>query len=108
MAGQGGLIGTLESIEGDTLTINTIQGPLQATIDQNTAVQMFTEVEASQLNIGVQVTVLGEPGEDGALSARTILISPEGTGGLFGGRGSIDELGRSERPGRGQGARSEP
>lgn len=86
-AGGTGLTGTVESIEGPTLTINTTQGPLQAFIAEDTVIQMFSQVEPEELETGAQVTVLGERREDGVVVARTIVLAPEGIGGLLGGRG---------------------
>ena len=85
--GVAGVTGTIESIEGATLTVNTPQGPLRAVIAEDTVVQMFSQVEPEELETGAQVTVLGERGEDGVVTARTIVIAPEGIGGLFGGGG---------------------
>ena len=89
-ADRGGLTGTIEKIEGSTLTVNTAQGPLQATIGASTAIQRFAEGTLEDLLAGVQVTVTGQRGEDGTVEATSILITPEGVGGLpgtfFGGR----------------------
>ena len=83
-AGRAGLTGTVETIEGNTVTINTSQGPLQATIGGETTIQMFTEGGLEDLTMGLQVTVVGQRGEDGTVAARSILITPEGLGGPFG------------------------
>lgn len=47
--GQGGLIGAIEEISGDTLTVNTPQGPLRATIGPETVIQLFGEGTAEDL-----------------------------------------------------------
>ena len=41
--GGGGLVGTIEKIEGNVLTANTQQGPLIATIGPDSTIQMFAE-----------------------------------------------------------------
>jgi hypothetical protein len=80
----GGLTGPIETIEGSTLTITTSQGPLQATIGADTTIRTFTQGTLEDLRTGLQVTVVGARGEDGTVQARSILITPEGDGGLFG------------------------
>ena len=83
IGGRGGLVG---SIEDNTITVNTLQGAtLQATYGAETTVQMFTEVTLADLEIGMQVIVNGERGEDGTLQAQSVVITPEGAGGFLGG-----------------------
>ena len=82
-AGGGGLSGTIEEIQGNTVTVNTSQGPLQATIGADTTIQMFTEGTLADLQAGLRVTVIGQRGEDGTVEARSILITPEGGDGVF-------------------------
>lgn len=85
--GRGGLSGTIESIEGNILTINTLQGPLLATIGSDTVIQQFAQGTLADLQTGTRVTVTGERGEDGTFEANSILLTPEGTEGFFGGGG---------------------
>ena len=85
-AGRGGLTGTIEEIEGNTVTVNTAQGPLQATVGEETTIQMFTEGTLADLQTGLRVTVIGQRGEDGAVEATSIVVTPEGADGFFGGR----------------------
>ena len=85
LMGRGGLTGAIEAIDGDTLTINTAQGPLQATIADDTTIQRYTESTLSDLLEGVQVTVVGQRAEDGTVEARSVTVIPEGEAGVFGG-----------------------
>ena len=97
-AGGGGLSGTIEEIQGNTVTVNTSQGPLQATIGTDTTIQMFAEGTLTDLRAGLRVTVIGQRGEDGTVEARSILITPEGGDGLFeGGLFSGDPQRRDRR-----------
>ena len=80
-----GLTGTIEGIDGSTVTVNTAQGPLQATVGTDTTIQMFTVGVLEDLLVGVRVTVTGQRGEDGTVQATRILIVPEGENSLFGG-----------------------
>ena len=94
-AGRGGLTGIIEKIEGSTLTVNTAQGPLQATIGADTTIQMFSQGALADMETGIQVTVTGQRAEDGTVEATSILITPEGVGGFpgtfFGGRQQRDQ-----------------
>ena len=102
-AGRGGLNGTVEGIEGNTLTVNTPQGPLQATIGADTTIQVFAEGSVADLQTGVRVIVAGQPGEDGSLQPETIIIVPEGLEGFLGG----GLPGGRRLPGGGQGGDSQ-
>jgi hypothetical protein len=82
---QSGLTGTIEGIEGNTVTVNTSQGPLQVTVGEDTVIQRFAEAASTDLQEGKQITVFGQSGEDGTVEASFILITPEGAGGFFGG-----------------------
>ena len=84
-AGGEGLTGTIENVEGNMLTINTSRGPLGATIREDTTIQVFAEGTLADLEVGFRVTVIGLREEDGTVEARSILIRPEGSDGLFGG-----------------------
>lgn len=90
--GRGRLSGTIESIEGNTITIGTGRGPLQATIGPDTIIQTMVEGTTSDLGTGVQVTVTGQRGDDGTVEARSVLVLLEGAEGLLsaGGRRQRD------------------
>lgn len=81
-----GLTGTIESVDGDVIEVNTPRGPLQATIGENTVVQSFAEGTLADLQVGRRITVIGQRGEDGTTEARTILMIPEGFENLPAGR----------------------
>ena len=91
-AGGDGLTGTIENIEGDVVTVNTLQGPLQAAVGVDTSIQIFAEGTLTDLQTGVRVTVIGERGEGGALIATSVSVLPEGAGGFLG-RGFSDRFG---------------
>ena len=90
----GRLRGTIESIDGNVLTLNTAQGTLHVTISPDTTIQVTTEAAVTDLSNGMTLTVMGERAEDGTFAAATIFSLPEGDqgfgwfgGGGFGGRG---------------------
>ena len=91
----GGLTGAIEKIEGNTLTINTAQGPLLATVTAETTIQQVVEVTIADLLAGMQVTVIGAPGEGGAMVASTILVVSEGQDSILGGLGFFGGPGSS-------------
>ena len=84
-SGGGRLTGTIDGIEGNVVTVNTSQGPLQATVGADTTIPMTVQGTLEDLKPGIQVTVIGQRGEDGTVQAVTIMIVPEG-GNFFGGR----------------------
>ena len=91
LAGGGALAGTVESVEDGKIIVNTPQGPLEAVIGPLTVIQR-TEVSilsVGELGQGLQVQVVGQPGESGVIDAASIFVMPEGAAGFggFGGRG---------------------
>ena len=89
LAGGTGLRGTVESIEGDTVTLNTAQGPLQVAVGPDTTIRTTADIALADLVDGMTLTVTGERGEDGTFQASTIFALPEGAAGSedFGGGG---------------------
>ena len=94
-AGRTGLTGDIEKIEGNTVTVNTPQGPLQATIGEETVITRYTESMLNDLSVGMNVTVTGALDEDGAVEAMSIMVVPEGQAGIFGGRPYMQPGGQS-------------
>ena len=76
--GGGGLNGPIESIEGDTITINTPQGPLQVMLNADTTINNIVEIDASALTVETRISVNGQRNEEGVMEATTITITPEG------------------------------
>ena len=76
--GGRGLNGPIESIEGDTITINTAQGPLQVVFNADTTINNIVEVDSSALTVETRISVNGQRNEAGVMEATTITITPEG------------------------------
>ena len=76
IGGATAFAGTIESIEGNTLTVNTAQGPLPISVVASTSIRMTSEGSLSDLEIGMLVAVGGQPGEDGVIEAATISVLP--------------------------------
>ena len=106
-AGGGGLIGTLESVDDGTISLNTPQGTLKATLGSETVIQQTAQIGVQDLVEGMRLTVVGERAEDGTVEATTIIVVPEGSEGFggagFGGRGRGGTGGGQFGGGRGGG-----
>ena len=66
------------------------QGPLQATLSDDTGIQVFSQGAPQDLEAGQQVIIRGERNEEGVMEATEILVTPEGDlfgRGLFGAGG---------------------
>jgi hypothetical protein len=86
MGGRGtGLVGVLQSIEANTVTLDTFQGAIQVATTPDTIFRIISEGSFTDLLIGLQVMVVGQPGEDQIIEARSILIAPQGERDFFDG-----------------------
>ena len=80
----GGLTGTIDAVDGNVITVNTPQGPLEATVTDETTIQTFSVGTVEDLLQGVRVTVIGQR-EGGTVEASSILVLPDDGQGFFGG-----------------------
>jgi len=80
---RGGLTGVIETVDGNVVTVNTAQSSVTATLMVDTKIRRFTEGTLSDLQPGMRVTLVGEPGLDGAVEARSVLLNPEDAYGFF-------------------------
>lgn len=76
--------GTIQSLEGNTLTVTTREGPVvKITLTEPLSVGTVKKAELSAITTGTYVGAAAVPGADGKLSALEVLIFPEaarGTG----------------------------
>ena len=81
----GGVMGTVESVEGNTVTIGTPQGTLRARLREDTAITRIAEAGIEDLQVGDQVRVMGQEvdGEEG-IAATSVTIIPQGVQGTLG------------------------
>ena len=79
LGGRGGITGTVETIDGNKITLSTQQGTLEATLREDIVVRITSEVLLSDLTAGMRVTVSGERGEDGIFETGAITVIPEGS-----------------------------
>ena len=88
------LFGTIESIADSGFTLETQQGPLPIAMNDETVIIETGQGTLADLEAGMQVRVTGAADEDGTISARSVIVTPEGLedipgfgGGGFAGRG---------------------
>ncbi len=82
--GFGGVVfGTLTSVEGSELKIETPTGVVTVKLSEDTTLREISEVSAEDLATGTIITVAGTRDDSGTMEASTITIIPEGVG--FGG-----------------------
>lgn len=76
--------GTIQSVEGNILTVTTREGPVvKITLNDPLTVGTVKKAELSAITAGTYVGAAAAPGPDGTLSALEVLIFPEaarGTG----------------------------
>ena len=80
---QGSLTGVIEEVDGNIVSVNTSQGMVTATLKVDTKIRRFADGNLSDLQPGMRVTLVGEPGVDGAVEARSVLLNPEDAYGFF-------------------------
>ena len=83
------LFGTIESIADSGFTLETQQGPLPIAMNEETVIIQTGQGTIADLEAGMQVRVTGAADEDGTISARSVIVTPQGLEGIpgFGGGG---------------------
>jgi hypothetical protein len=84
--GRGGVAGTIESVDGEKLTITTPRGAITVTAGAEVRIVTFSEATAEDLSPGSQVRVLGPRTPEGDVQANSILIVPPEAQAFFGRR----------------------
>jgi hypothetical protein len=67
-----GTIGTIEKIDGNTLSLSTEQEIIDVKTSETTLIQKLMAVGPDELEVGEQVIVTGSRNEDGSITARSI------------------------------------
>ena len=75
--GRGGLFGTVTGVSDTGFTLDTQQGPLPIAIDDDSVILETRDGALTDLEVGMQVRVAGPAAENGAVEARTVIITPE-------------------------------
>ena len=74
----GGVMGTIEAIEGDALVITTEEGDIRVQTTDTTLFEKFATVTIGDLETGERVVVSGTRNEDGSYTARSVQVLPAG------------------------------
>lgn len=72
---RGGIMGTIEAVEGDTLLVSTEEEEIRVQTTDTTLIEKYTSVGVEDLAVGEQVVVSGSRNDDGSITARSIRIS---------------------------------
>ncbi len=75
--GRGGLFGTVTGVSDTGFTLDTQQGPLPIVIDDDSVVLETRDGALTDLEVGMQVRIAGPATEDGAIEARTVIVTPQ-------------------------------
>ncbi|MCY4365482.1 MAG: hypothetical protein OXE17_04575 [Chloroflexi bacterium] len=86
-SGRSSLVGTVSSLEGDTLTVISARGETAAMLSDSTSVFQIAESSRDSLTSETLVRVIGSRSQEGGLAAQSVIIMPAGTEDLFGAAG---------------------
>jgi len=83
-AGRQGIIGTVDRVQDNLVTLNTFQGPVQVRLEKETAIQNTAQATVADLVEGARIRIIGRRDQEGNLQARAVTLllpdSAEGTG----------------------------
>ena len=78
-AGLGeGIAGSITAVDGSKLTVDTPDGPVTVSLDDDTTLHQVAEIGPADLEAGSFVTVMGPRGDSGDVEAQTVTVIPEG------------------------------
>ena len=72
------LVGSIESIDGDALSVVTVDGVITVTLGKDTIIRRFAAGSLGDLSVGQRVSLGGQRSEEG-VAARQVAVTPEGT-----------------------------
>lgn len=70
----GGIMGTIEAVEGDALIVTTQEGTIRVQTTDTTLIEKYTTVTIGDLEAGEGVMVSGTRQDDGSYTARSIRV----------------------------------
>jgi hypothetical protein len=70
----GGIMGTIEAVEGDTLIVTTQEGDISVRTTDTTLIEKYITVTVGDLEAGEGVMVSGTRQDDGSYTARSIRV----------------------------------
>lgn len=68
----GGIMGTIEKIEGNTLVVSTEEGTVRVQTTDTTLIEKYMSVNVGDLQAGERVIISGTRNDDGSITARSI------------------------------------
>lgn len=71
------LTGTIASVSGDSVTVNTQRGPLRVAVDDQTRITRTSGGSVADVQAGVNVLAAGRRSDDGTLTASSITLSDD-------------------------------
>ena len=72
------LVGTVSGTDDGGFTLETQQGPLPISVDDETLIIETSQGTIGDLQAGMRITVIGETDENGTIEARIVSVAPEG------------------------------
>ncbi len=76
--GAPGVFGTIQSLEGTQLTIETPQGTAKVSVGPDTRVYRLVEASSEDLQPQAQVRIIGPRSDEGLVEAASVVLVPEG------------------------------
>ena len=77
-SGAAGVFGTIQSVEGAQLTVETRQGETSVAVGPDTRVYRLVEASSEDLQPQAQVRVMGPRSDEGLVEASSVVLVPEG------------------------------
>ncbi len=74
--GGGGTMGTVKSIEGNTIIVTTRDGEVKVQVRDNTAVRKMADGTLQDVQPGLRITVAGQADTAGVVTADSIQLMP--------------------------------
>ena len=74
--GRGGIMGTVEKIEGSVITVTIPDGTVNVITSDSTTVQKMDSGSLTDIKTGDSITVSGDRQDDGSIQATSIVIAP--------------------------------
>jgi hypothetical protein len=68
----GGLMGTIEQVDGSTLVISTDEGNIRVQTTDTTLIEKYLSASVAALEVGERVVISGSKNDDGSYNARSI------------------------------------
>lgn len=86
---QNATFGTVEKVDGNTITVTTQQGSTKVNLSQDTNIMAMQKASPSDIKAGARVTVTGDKQSDGSIKATSVqVLGDQAAQGATGGQGA--------------------